>query len=107
MKDINHKFNYFKIKINLKSDLNLFKIFSLGLTAFMFEEYVGYIADSRLKRIGLGSCYFKTRPLHSLGNLTTFPSLFFKKKGGGNSDHFFGSTFSRSTPEQSFFVILV
>ncbi len=34
----------------------------LGLTAPMFEEYVGYIADRRLERIGLGARYFKTNP---------------------------------------------
>jgi ribonucleoside-diphosphate reductase beta chain len=34
----------------------------LGLTAAMFEEYVGYIADRRLERIGLSAHYNKTNP---------------------------------------------
>lgn len=34
----------------------------LGLTAPMFEEYVGYIADRRLERIGLSARYEKTNP---------------------------------------------
>jgi ribonucleoside-diphosphate reductase beta chain len=34
----------------------------LGLTAPMFEEYVGYIADRRLERIGLGARYKKKNP---------------------------------------------
>ncbi len=34
----------------------------LGLTAPMFEEYVGYIADRRLERIGLKARYNKKNP---------------------------------------------
>jgi len=34
----------------------------LGLTAPMFEEYVGFIADRRLERIGLTARYHKTNP---------------------------------------------
>ncbi len=34
----------------------------LGLTAPMFEEYVGYIADRRLERIGLKAQYRKKNP---------------------------------------------
>ena len=34
----------------------------LGLTAPMFEEYVGYIADRRLERIGLKAQYNKQNP---------------------------------------------
>lgn len=34
----------------------------LGLTAPMFEEYVGYIADRRLERIGLKARYHKKNP---------------------------------------------
>lgn len=34
----------------------------LGLTAPMFEEYVGYIADRRLERIGLKARYLKKNP---------------------------------------------
>lgn len=34
----------------------------LGLTAPMFEDYVGYIADRRLERIGLEARYFKKNP---------------------------------------------
>lgn len=34
----------------------------LGLTAPMFEEYVGYIADRRLERIGLSARYHTTNP---------------------------------------------
>lgn len=34
----------------------------LGLTAPMFEEYVGYIADRRLERIGLEARYNKKNP---------------------------------------------
>lgn len=35
---------------------------TLGLTAPMFEEYVGYIADRRLERIGLKARYHKKNP---------------------------------------------
>ena len=34
----------------------------LGLTAPMFEEYVGYIADRRLERIGLSTRYNRKNP---------------------------------------------
>ncbi|MCI5053053.1 MAG: ribonucleotide-diphosphate reductase subunit beta [Simkaniaceae bacterium] len=34
----------------------------LGLTAPMFEEYVGYIADRRLERIGLSARYHRKNP---------------------------------------------
>lgn len=34
----------------------------LGLTAPMFEDYVGYIADRRLERIGLNAVYHKKTP---------------------------------------------
>lgn len=34
----------------------------LGLTVSMFEEYVGYIADRRLERIGLQARYFTKNP---------------------------------------------
>jgi len=34
----------------------------LGLTADMFEDYVGYIADRRLERIGLAAKYHKKTP---------------------------------------------
>lgn len=35
---------------------------TLGLNASLFHDYVGYIADRRLERIGLKKRYFKTSP---------------------------------------------